>query len=250
MFVYPRLPDHIAQELADEFAGIPVEELRDRGALEHEAATYYPTGTRVDRDTLAELAHDVCGLIDDLGFPEPKSKEAAYREFDQTLPGVIHARMSITPADAAHESVWSFLSLVLVPEVAPWRYPERSSERILGKPRNALRRLWWRAEMLGSGPDDPPATLGEDQLVAVMERPTIGGDSATARSLCASVRRAAEANPAVSAMFLMRDAAKRLTRLTPFIAPQALSDGQLKHVTDELADQATAALVAPLSQTT
>jgi hypothetical protein len=148
--------------------------------------------------------------------------------------------MDIVPADAAASGVWSFLSLVVLPDVVIWRYPKRSPDRLLGHPRrNALRRLWWRAHVLGAGPQDPPAHLGED---AIMERTTLGGDPRVARSLCQAYFHVVSRDSDLPPMRLMREATKRLIRLTPFMALGALADDALERLMIEVVGEAAVAI--------
>jgi hypothetical protein len=146
--------------------------------------------------------------------------------------------MDIAPADAASADVWAFMTLVLLPEAAMWRYPDGDLDRLFGTQRNALRRLWWRAFVLGAAPNDAPYRLGEDQLVQVMERPTIGGNPRLARAFCGAFIEQRDARPEVPGMIWMRDAAKRLIRLTAFVAMDALGDGDLSAMMNEVVAEA------------
>jgi len=100
--------------------------------------------------------------------------------------------MEIVPADAAEPGVWAFLCCVAVPDLACWRFPGRTRERLLGGPRNALRRLWWRAYVLDRGSREGlSGRLGEDETVQIMERPTLAGNPRVATTLAdAHLRRA------------------------------------------------------------
>lgn len=244
MLVYPRLAPDRALELLEDIRGLPPEELRTRSQLSHSDATFYTAGTPASEAKLAQLRAEVRDVVDELGFPRPgRRADAAASAFDQRLPGVLHRVMEIVPADAAAEGVWSFISLVLLPDVAAWRYPDMHPDRMTGHFRNAFRRLWWRAEILGDGPTDPPARLGEDQLVAVMERPTIGGDGRLARAFSRTVLDELAAQAAGSSgMTLMREAAKRLIRFTPFMAMGALEDGELEALMLEIVGDAARAV--------
>ena len=143
------------------------------------------------------------------------------------MPVLLYRKMQIVPADAASEGVWSFLTLIVLPDVAVWRFPQRTPERLIGRPRNVFRRYWWRARSLGANPGDPTPELGEDQLVQIMERPSICGNRRLARTFARAVIEAATSSPGVGLEPLMRDTAKRLVRLTPFVCFEALSDDEL-----------------------
>src|SRR5690606_11986797 len=121
--------------------------------------------------------------------------------------------MGIVPADAAEEDVWTFLSVVLVPEIAPWRFPGAPEERVLGRPRNVLRRLWWRAWTFGPDLDYAPvgaAPLGEDEFVSVMERSTLAGCQPVARAIRGALWDAELAGCGLPRSELMRELTKRV----------------------------------------
>lgn len=246
MYVYPSLPRHVASELYDDLIDAPLATLRNEASTYHPSADYYATGTRVPSTTILELSRQIRECADALGFPEPFRTRDAYTDFDHAVPKILFDTMGIVPADAADEGVWSFLSLVVLPDIAAWRYPSRARERMMGLPRNVFRRLWWRAYVLGSSDSDPTAVMGEDQLVAVMERPTIGGDPRLARSFCRAVMNALANDPGLPSMFLMRESAKRLTRLTPFICFGALREADLDGTITEIVSQASRSLRSDL----
>ena len=160
--------------------------LRGLGYTHHSDAACSPTGgLPVPKDHLRSLQTTLRELCDEFGFPEPLPA-SRQGEFDRICGTILRRDMSIVPADAAEEGVWSFVTLVLVPELAPWRFPSRHEDRLLGKPRNTLRRLWWRAHVLG--PDltwVPPGCtpLNEDESVQIMERPTIAKSGRLAQQL-------------------------------------------------------------------
>ena len=89
--------------------------------------------------------------------------------------------LRIVPSDSYRGEVWSWLSLILVPDLAIWRWPVKQPSqihRITGYGqrsgiRNFLRVPWWRAEVFGAGETDPPAVMFEDRLVSLLERPEI-----------------------------------------------------------------------------
>jgi hypothetical protein len=131
--------------------------------------------------------------------------------------------MGIVPADAASDEVWSFLTLVVAPDVAVWRFPGRADDRLLGRPRNVFRRLWWRGQVLGNDFIDERDGLGEDELVGIMERSTIAANPRLARALAhVVVEYGTRVNVARSD--LMRDVAKRVLRLQSVLCMEILDD--------------------------
>jgi hypothetical protein len=153
--------------------------------------------------------------------------------------------MGIVTADAADEGVWSFLTLVLVPEIGPWRFPDRAEHRILGKPRNVLRRTWWRAWAFGSDLDWAPegcTPLGEDEFVQIMERPSLGGNKRTARAIRDAVWRAEAGGLDVARSELMREITRRFRAVRSHRAVDALTDVDLHELLNELTEESNKAL--------
>jgi hypothetical protein len=130
------------------------------------------------------------------------------------------------------------MSLVLLPDVALWRFPNRDGregyERIIGRPRNVFRRLWWRCQALGAEEDGPGGRLLEDEAVAIMERPTLGGDRRVALAIASEHLRRVDAGLASARTEIMRQAMKRLRRLSSVTMLGALDDGSLEGVIREV----------------
>lgn len=241
---YPRLGSDAAAELLATFTGQLPESLRALARTESDQCTWYATAhQRVDQQVLIELQSRVREVASGCGYPEPARERApTLTLFDRKVGPVLFKTMDIVPADAADEGVWSFLSLVLLPDVAFWRFPNLQSrddyERILGRPRHVFRRLWWRAFALGAEDGDPSTELLEDEAVAIMERPTIGGDPRVARAIAtehlAQVQRYKELQKELPRTDLMREAMKRLRRLTTLITLGALSDSELAKLFSEV----------------
>jgi hypothetical protein len=179
------------------------------------------------------------------GYPQPLG--GATQTFDRPCGTALLELMNIVPADAAEEGVWSFLTLVLVPEIGPWRFPARAEERLVGRPRNVLRRTWWRAWALGPDLDQSPhgcEPLGEDESVQIMERPSLGGNRRTARALQAAVWRAEIEGISVPRTELMRQLARRLRAMKSHLSLDAIDDDALARLLDGLRDEALSAFDA------
>jgi hypothetical protein len=239
MLAYPRLDASTAVQLLAELSGLKPTELRNRSATEHSRVDWYPTALdRVDKSQLEKLQSNIRATAERFGHPEVRRRSPLLTKFDQAISvGLLHS-VDIVPADAAHEGVWSFLSLVLVPDVAFWRFPNRDRrddyERLLGRPRNVFRRLWWRAYALG---EEASGQLHEDEAVAIMERPTLGGDIRLARMI-ATAHLQVIGTAAVSRTELLRQVTKRLRRLSAVITLTALDNADLSALIDEVFDMA------------
>jgi hypothetical protein len=241
-YVYPRLPRRTALTLVDETRSWDLDKLAASSTTDHPDAAPVATGTRVATEQLEHLRDGVRRVAVERGYPESLRRGREWT-FDSAAGRVLYQTMDIIPADAADEGVWSFLSLVLLPEIGPWRFPERAQDRLLGHPRNVLRRSWWRAHVLGADLDAAPEgqqPLGEDELVQIMERPTLAANPAVARAVRDGIFRGADRVPAARSEFA-RDLTKRVLRLTPFVALDLLDEAELSALLDDLIAQSAAA---------
>jgi Family of unknown function (DUF6339) len=244
-FVYPRLHSATAYELLAEYSSLTTAELRARSAVDHPRMEWYPTGPdRIRGQHLQDLQDIVRRIAANHGYPDLQVQRTPnYTRFDQEVGPELYQAMQIVPADAAHEGVWSFLSLVVLPDVALWRFPNRQRrddyERIVGRSRNVFRRLWWRAYAFG--PDSRGSQLLEDEAVAIMERPTLGGDPRIARAIADTHLDCIRDHPGLSRTEVMRQAMKRVRRLASVLTIGALDDSGLADLIRETFDAAMAA---------
>jgi site-specific DNA-cytosine methylase len=235
-FLYPRLLAEQAKPLFEEYRRLGIRELTDRAAFSHESAVYVATGgDRIPDDRLRQLRADVVDLAVRAGFPDD-SDRTRNAQFDLRLAALLHSGTGMVPAEAASRDVWAFLALVLVPDVAFWRYPEPPKDRILGTDltRHVFGRLWWRAQLVRS-PDDPDPygalrILGEaafDQIYA--RRAALGGSPRTVRAILRVWKDIDRTG--LNERETLRDFLKRLLRLAPFVLFDGIEEGALE---DEL----------------
>ena len=242
-YLYPRLPLERAGELYERCRTHSLTELAELSALsDPEAAPHATGGMPVEPGLLAKVRDEVRAVARATGFPDPLKNTGG---FDRACGRVLYESMGIVPADAADEGVWSFLSLVVLPEIGPWRFPTLAPERILGRPRNVLRRLWWRAWTFGADLEFAPpgcTPMGEDEFVGIMERPTLGGNQRLARAIRDAMwRQEANGLPVARSEF-MRQMSRRVRAERSHIAIDALADAQLELLLDELAEASLRAL--------
>lgn len=236
-YVYPRLPLPQAAPMLQERSSLTARELLSRSDTQHSRSEWYPTAARrVPPEHLRELQARIREIAGRFGYPDlPNRRSTQYIGFDQALTAEIIAAMDIVPADAAHEGVWSFLSLVLLPDVALWRYPNPGGrgdyERIIGRPRNVFRRLWWRAFVLGP---ETSSRLLEDEAVGIMERPSLGGNPRIARTLAEEHLAVLEEKPKPPRTELMRQVTRRLRRLSVVVTLDVLDDDDLQGLIGQL----------------
>jgi hypothetical protein len=243
---YPRLPRSAAESLLNEQRGLPVDELPALAATSYRQQEWHPTiPTRVSEQQLQQLRTDVIGIATENGYPilQPRGRHVP---FDQMLAVHLYEQMGIVPAEAAAGGIWSFLALVLLPDIAAWRFPDRHRNRFIGADlmigssnRHVFGRLWARVHILGA---EASSGLGEDNVVNLFERPTFGGDPRLARAIGEMHIRTIAAGRVIQSQELMRDAMKRLRRLAVLISFGALGDDQLKGLLEEVFTTSAAAL--------
>lgn len=238
--LYPRLDRSSAQLIIHLQADMTLEELERGGSLSHPSAEPSATGGRLAPvEKLLEVQNAVRAAARVAAYPKPLASST--QVFDRACGTALGQIMEIVPADAAEEGVWSFLTLVVAPEIGPWRFPSRAEERLLGRPRNVLRRTWWRAWALGPDLEWAPdgcEPLGEDESVQIMERTTLGGNRRVAQAIQATVWRLESSGVIVARSELIRQLTRRLRAVKSHISLDALTGNELDELLDELAAKA------------
>lgn len=244
-FLYPRLLAEQARPLFDDYRHLTSADLSRRVALAHDSAVYVATGgDRVSSGQLRELREGVLDLAKRAGFPD-QSDRARNAEFDLRLAALLHAEMGMVPAEAASRDVWAFLALVVLPDVAFWRYPQPPKDRVLGTDltRHVFGRLWWRAQLVRAPEKSEPyhalQILGEaafDQIYA--RRAALGGSPHLVRAILRVWKDLDLAG--LNERETLRDFLKRLLRLAPFVLFDGIEeralDAELSAVARESVD--------------
>jgi len=227
-FVYPRLPLPFAEarisEIAKTMSSGGESAVQALARTEHPRAAPVATGGRVaNSEHIANVRAAVLKTIEPWRRLDTvlRSQAAA---FDLALGRTLHEHMRIIPADAAHDETWSFLTLVVLPDVAVLRFPDMHVDRLIGTPRNVLRRTWFRQEVLGDLLQSTDRPLGEDELVGLFERSAFARNHALIRRLAVAVL--AYDGPAARSEWA-RDLYKRVRFSTGPRLLDALSDAEL-----------------------
>lgn len=252
--LYPRLLAGQAKPLHRRYKETPLTELVEHVAYRHESAVYVATGgDRITEAQLRDLRSLVLETAARAGFPEESSRAARSR-FDLDLAALLHSKMDLMPAEAASGDVWAFLALILLPDVAYWRYPRPPGDRVVASDltRHVFGRLWWRAHLVRDiAAPEPYAALGIlgeaafDQIYA--RRKSLGGSPHLVRNIlhawdAVDLHGLAERE-------VLRDFLKRLLRLAPFVIFEALDDAELRAELRAAAEESVAALMPDESQT-
>ena len=235
---YPRLPSAVAKALLREQRELPVEELGCGIVTSHPKQEWHPTvPARVTKKALSELRSTVLDISYDHGFPEPQPR-GSHTLFDRELAIYLSEQMNLVPAEAAVGGIWSFISLVLLPDVAAWRYPDRHQQRFIGSDtmigtsnRHVFGRLWARAYVFG--PDLLPRLI-EDNFEGILGRPTFGGNIRVARAIAATMVRVTAERRVTNSQELLRDALKRIRRLAYIVSFNGLEGDELRDLIYEV----------------
>lgn len=217
----PQITRPVADDIIAEARGLALLQLA--AAMPREAPVHLSPvgGRRIELHELRTLREAVLGIARGHGYPASRSQAGDVR-FDADAALVLRHHLAISPHEASSEGAWSYLTCCWLLDIAFWRFgASADARRLYGHVnRNAFRRLWWRAEVLSDGAAEQPFHgLGEDELVSIMERPTLARDARLARTIMRTfAERLASIGPSGPArMDLMRDFTKRILRLTPFV---------------------------------
>lgn len=190
--LFPRLYTAMAESRWEEIKERDLQELERLAGVEHPIAAAGETGgIPVNRDRLQGIRDAVVNMAKDAGYPDVRNTA----EFDVACTRYLCDQASIPEVEAYRDEVWSFLALVLLPDIAVWRFPNRPKERMLGGVRNTFQRLWLRGRLIAVGDDrhEPDweliSELTEDAFVAVIERPRLSASPLLAREFAEGWRR-------------------------------------------------------------
>ncbi len=240
MIVLPRLDRESAVAMLEQHMCPDLERIASAMPDTSPVVTYSPVGgTRIGEQELRAVRAAILDLAREHGMPGPLVGSG---EFEGRAARLLHQMLPMTPHEAAHEEVWSYLTCCWLLDVAVWRFGcEADRKRFIGDVnRNTFRRMWWRAEVLGDEID--LTQLGEDELVNITERPTIAADRRLARAIAREFLARVDRGEAEQRMRLMREGMKRLLRLTPFVAFSALEDVEVQFIVEDIFNAAATGL--------
>lgn len=228
MRVFPRLSEPFGrarlQLLRDALPG----PLYDLVEFEHPSAAPVATGgVPITADELAGLRRRVSGQLESW-MEEPFLSRSAATSFDRVLGRALHDEMEIVPSDAAHAGVWTFLTVMVFPDLLARRFSDMSEERAFGGKRNVLRRTWEREEVLGDLQSAADRPLVEDELVGLFERTALSRNRELVRALAQRVI----AHDGTQRTAFARELYKEATYLTGPLLLDGLAPDQLQELVD------------------
>lgn len=179
--LYPRLSRPEAKAL---FQTLPENPL---GKTEYDMSYFSPSGgSKATQRDLKRVQEGVIRIAEKHGYIGSEANGSGKSDFDTETSIFLWNQIGENP-EALKDEMWSFFALILLPEIVIWRFG-RKLERFEGGIRNTFQRLWVRGRILdrGEAHDDRWAllsALGEDALVGITERPSIGADPVLAKAV-------------------------------------------------------------------
>lgn len=236
---FPKINSAAATGLISRMLDKQPEELSKLAAEDHPQKYYYETASHfVEREELRNLRSNLMALAKECGFPA--RKQNSLRDFDQRASKILGQQLDLIPSEAAAPEVWSFLTLVLLPDLAAWRFPNTAQKlsyaRWIGGDRNTFARLWWRDATLGY---ELASFLGEDEAVGIMERPRISGNPAVARSIVRSFMAVAKENEDLPRSDLLRHCMVKVRGSFTLVDFDAFEEEELNEIMAEIFAEGT-----------
>jgi len=238
IILYPRLDLLSAVSLHGELEGKSVAELMNMSSIEHKGAIYTQTGgVNIDSVSLTLLSDGIRNIASECGYPDFKDQKMQSK-FDTKLAAWLFSNMEISYGEAIRKDVWSFISLILAPDVSKWRFPGFIKERLVGGVRNVYQRLWLRAYLfdLGGKEDTRWKLLGvltEDAMVAIVERPSISANKILAKNIGLTWIKTSNIIGRGKMESVNRSAMKYLRQITPVICLDSLSEKEIQEVIED-----------------
>jgi len=239
MILFPRLSKLDAERRFEELKGLSIRNLRLPQVTISDHATFAQTGgQRASVEQLTRIRQSLTKIAERFGFPD-SGDEKSKAEFDAVCAVWLRKQTNIEIGEGFRDSVWSFLTIELLPDIAAWRFRQRNAGRFLGGVRNTFQRLWRRAFLLDDAGDPKILRqyldkLQEDSFVQLVERPGSSANPYIATRIADAWVRASE-NPDFGPMEAAhRKVMKELTQVGAVICLDYLPVKELDLLLDGL----------------
>jgi hypothetical protein len=192
----PQIPSSVAEALLPELALARPENLDPGDEFRYSQAITQPTGGLPITDLhLKQLREPIITSARKYGFPG--SRPSSFLDFELEVAEAFAQWAPLWSAqgrpsgEALRNDCWTFITIVVLPDVALWRWPAKSDEdtpgsrswrgRMVGGTRNAFQRIFRRVMCLDRGGDHPDRwglirRLQEDDFSAILERPGLSSN--------------------------------------------------------------------------
>lgn len=230
MKVYPRLSDTDGRVRLRDLRMSSTNSLAALVRFEHPSAA--PVATGGVPVTVQELSDLRQAVLRSLGakMEAPFLSRSDASAFDRDMGHALHDEMDIVPSDAAHRGVWTFLTVMVFPDLLAKRFSDMSEERALGGQRNVLRRSWEREAVIGDLQRASARPLSEDELVGLFERTALSRNRELVRALA---RRVMSYDGPQRTAFA-RELYKEATYLTGPLLLDSLDEEELRVLVDNI----------------
>ncbi|TFI04987.1 MULTISPECIES: hypothetical protein [unclassified Herbaspirillum] len=211
---------------------------------EHSSMLFFAaSGGNKSEQLTVDIGSKIREIAINSGFPSNSGQNARAR-FDQDVTIFLAGLEELNTGESLRNDVWAYLATVETCDIVAWRFPKRDPGRFSGGPRNAFQRLWMRGSSLDKGAvfEDRWGlikSLTEDALVAIFERPSIGGDPILAKAIAEGWVVTAERIGRGSMESVMRRAIKLLRLRNEIIDLSGLSQSELQETVLEYFNEAS-----------
>lgn len=237
-FLYPRLSTTDALSIWEDVRELSVEALARRADNTH-PKNYFAAvgGQRVKPVQLDAIALEIRSIAKKFGYPH-KAKKSSLAEFDTEAAIFLATQIPMSHGEALRQETWAFVSLIMLPDIAKWRFPDFHQTRCTGGRRDCFQRLWLRANAFDLGENSSKrwiilSKLTEDAFVSILERPTLAGNPVICKVIGLSwIRKETETGRGVMED-INRKAIKQLRALSTLYLLDALDPSDLTKVVNE-----------------
>ena len=199
-WLFPQIPRPHAEQLIEAFNADPTN--RRFSGFEHPQRFYQASGGDRLPDRELQLARDaILAIAEKSGFPNQpptSTRNLDYAKFEAAVAewfagwAALEIESPGVTAETTRRDWWTYLTLIVLPDVACWRWVSETQgnllkhERFMGGGRNTFQRIHRRVLCLDRGINHPDRfglirELKEDDFSAILERPSLSSSPRIAR---------------------------------------------------------------------
>ena len=256
-WLFPQIPRPHAEQLIEAFNADPTN--RRFSGFDHPQRFYQASGGDRLPDRELQLARDaILAIAEKSGFPNQpptSTRNLDYAKFEAAVAewfagwAALEIESPGVTAETTRRDWWTYLTLIVLPDVACWRWVSETQgnllkhERFMGGGRNTFQRIHRRVLCLDRGTDHPDRfglirELKEDDFSAILERPSLSSSPRIARIISEELllmrARLSEAGWGLSKQqSVYRQAIKALCAYGIVTVFDVLEDSQLQDVVRE-----------------
>jgi len=241
--LFPRISDAVAKDIWKSISDLSIHELAKDAGTTHDLVNYAQTGgNRVNIEHLIKIRGSILDIAVKNGYPDVGSRDMRAK-FDAQTARWLFEDARIPIGEALHREMWTFMAMILLPDIARWRFPKAGESRFTGGVRSTFQRLWLRAFLLRGSENNEDKwqlinDLTEDAFVAITERPGLSSNPLVARAIGLGWKRIARRIGKSKMESVHRGAMIRLREISPVINLDVLGDEELFTLIDDVFEKA------------